>query len=310
MRRVPAISFLKPSASSIRFSFQFMAPIVTRSMLPPEIESFRDHAWQRELTQRVETAEEAERFVQRIGFSALLTDRRQPGPSLYIAVCGRRDAQVPQNVQKDPESSLTWVLKDEVIKRGRVYYGKLARGKSTFLAPRLIPFFKAIWGVTKREEKRRLSAPAQAVLKVLRKEWEMATSDLRADSGVADRKEFSRAIDELQATMIVVPGEVVYVPKFTYIWTLAEGRFPEQLAEKVDRETARREIARAFLLGAGMTLPGEMAKVTGMDRKEAGLANRALVEEGFAVSPSRGVYHLADLPERLQQLHVASDHQF
>lgn len=270
-------------------------------MLPPEIESFRDHAWQRELTQRVETAEEAERFVQRIGFSALLTDRRQPGPSLYIAVCGRRDAQVPQNVQKDPESSLTWVLKDEVIKRGRVYYGKLARGKSTFLAPRLIPFFKAIRGVTKREEKRRLSAPAQAVLKVLRKEWEMATSDLRADSGVADRKEFARAIDELQATMIVVPGEVVYVPKFTYIWTLAEGRFPEQLSDKVDRETARREIARAFLLGAGMTLPGEMAKVTGMDRKEAGLANRVLVEEGFAISPSRGTYQLADLAERLRE---------
>ncbi|MBX3277672.1 MAG: hypothetical protein KF868_06685 [Acidobacteria bacterium] len=268
--------------------------------LPPEIESYRDYAWQREPAQRVETVEEAERFVLRAGFAALLTDRRQPGPSLYLAVCGRRDAQVPHNVQKDPESSHTWILKDEVVRRGRVYYGKLARGKSTFVAPRLIPFFNAIWGVAKREEKRRLSAPAQAVLGVLRREWEMATADLRTDSGITDRKQFTRAIDELQAAMIVVPDEVVYAPKFTYIWTLAEARFPEQLAEKVDRETARREIARAFLTGAGMTLPGEMARVTGMDRKEAGLANRALVQEGFAVSPERGVYHLADLAERLR----------
>ena len=271
-----------------------------REPLPPEIESYRDHAWQRELTQRVETAVEAEQFIQQVGFSALLTDRRQPGASLYIAVCGRRDAQMPRNVQKDPESSHTWVLKDEVIQRARIYYGKLARGKATFIAPRMIPFFKAIWGVAKREEKKKLSAPAQAILKVLRKEWEMATADLRADAGITDRKEFSRAIDELQAAMIVVPSEVVYVPKFTYIWTLAEGRFPEQLAEKVGREAARREIARCFLSGAGMTVPGELARVTGLARPEAGLANRALVAEGFAVSPSRGTYVLADLEERLR----------
>jgi hypothetical protein len=273
-----------------------------REPLPPEIESYRDHAWQRELTQRVETAVEAEQFINQAGFSSLLTDRRQPGASLYIAVCGRRDAQMPRNVQKDPESSHTWVLKDEVIQRGRVYYGKLARGKATFIAQRMIPFFKAIWGVAKREEKKRLSAPAQAVLKVLRKEWEMATADLRADAGLTDRKEFARAIDELQATMIVIPSEVVYVPKFTYIWTLAEGRFPEQLAEKVEREVARREIARCFLSGAGMTVPGELAKVTGLDRPEAGLANRALVAEGFAVSPSRGTYVLSNLEERLRMI--------
>jgi hypothetical protein len=271
-----------------------------REPLPPEIESYRDHAWQRELTQRVETAVEAEQFIQQVGFSALLTDRRQPGASLYIAVCGRRDAQMPRNVQKDPESSHTWVLKDEVIQRARIYYGKLARGKATFITPRMIPFFKAIWGIAKREEKKKLSAPAQAILKVLRKEWEMATADLRADAGITDRKAFTRAIDELQATMIVIPSEVVYVPKFTYIWTLAEGRFPEQLAEKVEREVARREIARCFLTGAGMTVPGELAKVTGLDRPEAGLANRALVAEGFAVSPSRGTYVLADLEERLR----------
>ena len=271
-----------------------------REQLPSEIESFRDCTWQRELMRRVETAEEAEQFIGRVGFTALLTDRRRPGPSLYVAVCGRRDAQLPRNVQKDPESSLTWVLKDEIVRRGRVYYGKVARSKAIFLAPRMIPHFVAIWGVLKRDEKRRLSEPARAILKALRREWEMATADLRGESGITDRKAFNHAIDELQKAMIVVPGEVVYAPKFTYIWTLAEARFPKQLAERVNFDTALKEIARCFLDGAGMTIPGELARVTGLPRPDAGLGNRALVAEGYATSPSLGTYLLADLPERLR----------
>ena len=94
---------------------------------------------------------------------------------------------MPRNVQKDPEASLTWVLKDELVRRGKVYYAKLARGKAMFLAPRMIPYFHAIWGVRRSEEKRRLSRNARAILKVLRKEWEMGTADLREESGVKDR---------------------------------------------------------------------------------------------------------------------------
>ena len=99
-------------------------------------------------------------------------------------MCGRRDAVLPRNVQKDPETSLTWELKDEIMGRGKVYYGKLVRGKPMFLAPRMIPFFHAVWGLRKTEEQRRLSRHARAVLKVLRKEWEMGTADLRAESGI------------------------------------------------------------------------------------------------------------------------------
>jgi hypothetical protein len=240
---------------------------------------------------QVETPLDAERFIEQVGFAACLTDSRRPGPSLYVAVCGRRDAVMPRNVQKDPEASLTWHLKDEVVRRGKVYYAKLARGKTMFLAPRMIPHFHAVWGVRQSEEKRRLGGNARAVLKVLRKEWEMSTADLRGESGVSDRKAFTRAIDELQSAMIVVPAEVVYLPKFTYIWTLAVSRFPDALLRRVGRDTGLREIARCFLDGAGMTIPGELARVTGLPRPDAGRGNRALVAEGYANTPARGVYH-------------------
>ena len=261
--------------------------------IPAEIEEYRDERWHREGTRQVETALDAERFIEQIGFAACLTDSRRPGPSLYVAVCGRRDAVMPRNVQKDPEASLTWVLKDEVVGRGKVYYAKFARGKTMFLAPRMIPYFHAVWGVRRSEEKRRLSRDAQAILSVLRKEWEMSTSDLRDASGVKDRKAFTRGVDELQAAMIVVPSQVFYQPKFTYIWTVGVGRFPEALARRVSRDTALREIARCFLAGAGMTIPGEMARVTGLPRPDAGRGNRALVAEGYATMRAPGVYQLA-----------------
>ena len=267
-----------------------------RAVIPSEIEDFRDASWRREGMRQVESAFEAERFVERVGFAACLTDCRRPGPSLYVAVCGRRDAVMPRNVQKDEEASLTWRLKDEVLRRGHVYYAKLARGKAMFLAPRMVPFFHAIWGVRRAEERRRLSRDAQAILRVLRREWEMTTSDLRTDARVADRQAFTRAMDELQAAMLVIPSEVYYQPKFTYVWTLAIGRFPAALRRRVGRDTALREIARGFLAGAGMTVPGELARVTGLSRPEAGRGNRALVAEGYARMPSRGEYWLERRP--------------
>ena len=261
--------------------------------LPDDINEHRDTWWRRENTRQVDTAQDAERFIEQTGIVACLTDSRRPGPSLYIAVCGRRDAVLPRNVQKDPEASLTWVLKDELVNRGRVYYAKLARGKTLFLAPRMIPHFHAIWGVRRAAEPAHLSRPARAVLRVLRREWEMATADLREDSGVRDRTAFTRALDELQAAMIVVPSAVYYEPKFTYVYSLGVGRFPDALTRRGSRASALREIARCFLDGAGMTVPGELARVTGLSRPEAGLGNRALVAEGYASMLGPGVYRLA-----------------
>ena len=161
-------------------------------VIPEAIEAYRDQTWRRAADLRVETAVDAERLIEAAGFCAAMTDARRGGPSLYIGVCGRRDAFMPRNVQKDPEASLTWVLKDEIVKRGKVYYAKLAGGKATFLAPRMIPYFHAVWGVRRREEQRRLSRSARAILHVLRREWEIATRDLREESGVKDRAAFAR----------------------------------------------------------------------------------------------------------------------
>lgn len=262
-----------------------------RHEVPEEIEELRDRTWQREEPRRIETAVDAERFVERVGFAACMTDSRRSGPSLYVAVCGRRDAVLPRHVQKDPEASHAWLLKDEIVRRGRVYYGKLA-GRAMFVAPRMVPWFHAVWGVRRAEEAGRLSPAARVILRVLRREWEMGTADLRLEAGIADRRAFTRALDELQAAMLVIPAEVHYSPTFTYLWTLAAGRFPDALRRRPNRETALREIARCFLASAGLTVRGELARVSGLSRPEAGRGNRALVAEGSATMEGPGVYRL------------------
>lgn len=260
--------------------------------LPDEIEQYRDRKWRREEALRVDSAADVEAMVEDLGFCLGLTDARKNLPSVYIAVCGRRDAHMPRNVQKDYEASRAWVLKDDVVARGRVYYGKLVKGKSWFLAPRMIPVFNALWGCPRKIEGGALTTNAQRVLKVLRKEWEMATSDLREACGFKNKADLTKAIDELQKRMKVIPQEVVYAPKFTYIWTLAEARFPEEMEVKMPRAEAVKELARAYLQMCGMTLLGELSGKFGLYRWEAGLANHKLVDDGFAERLGTGIYRL------------------
>ncbi|MCA1625171.1 MAG: hypothetical protein LC778_15515 [Acidobacteria bacterium] len=260
--------------------------------LPEEIEQFRDKKWRREEILKIETAREVEVLVEDLGFCLALTDSRTNLPSVYIAVCGRRDAHSPRNVQKDYEMSLAWTLKDEVMQRGKVYYSKLCKGRAMFVSPRLIPYFNAIWGVPKNREEKVLSDSANKILEVLRKEWEMGTADLRAETKIVSRPRLTKALDKLQRTMKVVPQEVLYKPRFTYIWTLAEARFPKELSKKISRKDAVKELGRAFLQMCGTTARGEFAKALGLTRKEAGKANHTLVKEGFAERLSVGVYQI------------------
>ena len=61
------------------------------------------------------------------------------------------------------------------------------------------------------------------------------------------------------------------------------------------RADAVREIARAYLNAAGISGLGELSKVTGLSRPEAGRGNHQLVDEGYAERLATGIYRLASL---------------
>src|SRR3984893_5640568 len=100
-------------------------------------------------------------------------------------------------------------------------------------------------------ERKILSKDAQLILGILRHEWEMATRDLRVASGISERARFNKAIDQLQRALKVIPIDALYEPSFTYLWSIPEARFQDEMKLRVGREEALKEIARAYLLGAG-----------------------------------------------------------
>jgi hypothetical protein len=54
-----------------------------KPQIPAEIEEYRNERWRREGTRQVETALDAERFIEEVGFAACLTDSRRPGRSTW-----------------------------------------------------------------------------------------------------------------------------------------------------------------------------------------------------------------------------------
>jgi len=179
-------------------------------------------------------------------------------------------------VQKDPETKLTWDIKDEVLRRGNAFYGKLAGNRSVFISRRLLPHFNALFGIGAESETAHLTGQSKEILMVLGQEWELSSRDLRHASGIKDRTIFNKAMTDLQRGFRVLASDVVYDPIFSYIWSRSEIRFRDELSVKMSREDALKAIARAYLLGAGMTYRGELARVTNLSNVEAGLGNWAL----------------------------------
>jgi len=55
--------------------------------LPEPIELHRDRMWRRDEDLRVESAVDAERFIEDMGFASTLTDARRAGPSFRTSRC-------------------------------------------------------------------------------------------------------------------------------------------------------------------------------------------------------------------------------
>jgi hypothetical protein len=76
----------------------FADPAALNSMttppLPEQIELHRDRMWRRDEDLRVESAVDAERFIEDVGFANTLTDTRRAGPSFPKVLTELTDARL------------------------------------------------------------------------------------------------------------------------------------------------------------------------------------------------------------------------
>ena len=111
------------------------------------LERLRDQTFRRVPRLRVRGERSALAFINEVGFCSTFHRVREPLPCLWVAVCGRRDPRFPKHTHSDPSIGLTWLLKDILPAKKRVYYGKLLKGRPTLVSLSCFPaFFRLIRG--------------------------------------------------------------------------------------------------------------------------------------------------------------------
>jgi hypothetical protein len=182
--------------------------IAWKHLLEGRAERYRMHP-----ARKVRTEEQALAFLNDVGCAFLFPQAGVMLPSLWDAINGRaRD--IPGH-HHDHALSLTWNWKDSLPARKAVWYGKLVKGKPTFISLDLLPAFYALssnYGelddYLEQYADGRMSKEARTVYETLLASGPSSTNALRKATGMFGggdvARRFERAIAELQADLKIV----------------------------------------------------------------------------------------------------------
>ena len=160
---------------------------------------------------RVQTAADAVRFIDAVGFCLLFPIKRLPLPSLYYA-CARRDIQLGPSW--DEYCQKIWDWKDELPRHRKAFYAKYFKMRGTFISLKLLPHFLASRGAPldvnapqRFYADGRITHNARVIWQALAEHGPLATLELRhackMDSTEGNAR-FKQAMLELQCLLVVV----------------------------------------------------------------------------------------------------------
>ncbi len=182
--------------------------IAWKHLLDWRVERYRMHP-----DRKVRTEEQALAFLNDVGCAFLFPQAGVMLPSLWDAINGR-SRDIPGH-HHDHALSLTWNWKDSLPARKAVWYGKLVKGKPTFISLDLLPAFYALssnYGelddYLEQYADGRMSKEARTVYETLLASGPSSTNALRKATGMFGggdvARRFERAIAELQADLKIV----------------------------------------------------------------------------------------------------------
>ncbi len=265
---------------------------MTREML----ERLRDATFRRLPRLRVRGERSALAFINEVGFCSTFHRVREPLPCLWQAVCGRRNPRFPKHTHSDPHIGLTWLLKDVLPAKKRVYYGKLLKGRPTLVSLSCFPaFFRLIRGDKRSGDYLSdyraglLSRTAMLVMDALLDSSPQYTAELRAACrlrGPEQTREFERAIGELQRGLWIVKTEERYEPSFSYRWDLLDHWLEREVtvAQELDTAEAVYRLVRTHIEAVHYTRVDLIARLLGLRLAEVLAGIDRLISERRAVS--------------------------
>ena len=223
------------------------------------IQEQREERYRRLPSLHLNTVEEAQAFVDGVGFCFLWPIKDIELPNLFHAIAGR-ERPVP-NAHDDPDLSRCWGWKDNSLDKRWWYYGKMLRRRATFISLDLLPTFYALsenlgdlHDYAEEYRAGTMTAEAKQIYEALLKHGPLDTVRLRREARMAAeqaKSRFARALVELQVGLKVLPIGVARAGawRYAFIYEIVQRHFPDLPAQArpIRRSAARRDLVLRYL---------------------------------------------------------------
>lgn len=242
---------------------------------------------------KLRTRAEGVRFINDVGMALLFPGDNIPMPDLWTAINGRERA-IPKH-HHDAALSKAWDWKDQVPSKKEAWYGKLVRGKPTFISLRDLPAVYALsdnYGelddYMEAYNDGLLSQEGKAIYEVLLAEGPLPTSTLRKACGMGgggdNARRFERAIEELQSGLKIVKAGISDANrwKYCYVYDLLL-RWAPNLAEesrKHNSRTAMRHLITRYLQSNLAASPAIFPRLFGWEPSVVGRVVEEMLGDG------------------------------
>lgn len=255
------------------------------------LESYRATTFRLRPELRLETKEDALRFVNERGFVYFWPIKGVVWPSLWAAVVGNRHVAD----KHDDPGHVTWGWKDEMLGKQQWYYAKVLRGKATMIALDIVPYFYALsenYGDPEHDylqlyEDGLLSREAKVIYEALLHEGPLDTVRLRRViqmTSKASNSPFERGLVQLQRDFKILPVGVAQAGawRYSFIYDLVHRHYPDLPAQArpINCRAAREKLVTLFLAAVGAATAADVRRLWQWKPREVEQVLQKLVEKG------------------------------
>jgi hypothetical protein len=242
------------------------------------LSQYRSRTFRTDPKLRLHSIDDARDFVEERGFITLWPIQGIDLPSLWTAVAGDR----PVSSDHDDPGHVTWGWKDSMLNKRRWYYGKLLRGKATFVSLEVLPNFYALSKrVADIDDYREayhaghLSMEAKLIAEAILMNGPTNTVRLRQISHLTSKgskSRFNKALSDLQRGLWILPIGVAEAGswRYAFIYELLDRWLPEiqEKAHPMTTENARATLASSYFRSVGAAESSGLQKVMGWSRED------------------------------------------
>ncbi|MDP1714846.1 MAG: crosslink repair DNA glycosylase YcaQ family protein [Anaerolineales bacterium] len=241
-------------------------------------------------TKRLSSSAQALTFVDKRGFIYFWPIKGIDLPSLWTAVAGDR----PVADKHDDPGHITWGWKDDALDKKVWYYGKILRGKATFISLDIAPYYYALsenYGSPEEDyliayREGRLTQASKQVYETLLDHGSLNTLDLRKMAKLSNAKdsEFNKALQQLQMDFKILPVGVAQAGawKYSHIYEIVMRHYPNlsEQARKITESQARVKLLGLYFSMVGAAQLRDVNKLFGWGNEVVKKAVATLVEGG------------------------------